>query len=113
MPEENPSLDIPESRHLERVLKFRDSLDLESDRGCALLAISFLDVELTRLLHRCFVQDDEMTETLFGPQSPFSTFSAKIDAGYYLGVVSATIKRELHLLRKVRNAFGHDPEPIS
>jgi hypothetical protein len=32
---------------------------------------------------------------------------------YALGLIGPNARRELHLIRKVRNEFGHEPKPIS
>ena len=97
----------------DRVFEFRFSLNRESDRGCALLAASFLDVEIKELLRKCFVQDSQMDDRLFGGHGPFSSFSSRIDGAYYLGKISADLRQEIHLIRRIRNDFGHDPKPIT
>ncbi|GAB6096123.1 hypothetical protein JCM14469_23760 [Desulfatiferula olefinivorans] len=96
----------------EVVAEFRSALDLESDRGCALLAISFLEEELKILLKKCLVDTPEVDEKIFSFNGPLGTFSSKIEMVFLLGKISKTIKDELNLLRKIRNDFGHNPKPI-
>lgn len=100
------------SKQSEIVAEFRSALDLESDRGCALLAISFLEEELKMLLKKCLVDTPEVDEKIFSFNGPLGTFSSKIEIAFSLGKISKTIKDELNLLRKIRNHFGHSPTPI-
>lgn len=100
------------SKQTERVVKFRSALDLETDRGCALLAISFLEEELKILLKKCLVEIPKVEEIVFSFNGPLGTFSSKIEMAFFLGKISKTIKNELNLLRKIRNHFGHSPELI-
>ena len=46
-------------------------------------------------------------KSLFEGNGPFSTLSSKIDVAYALGLLSSEERRELHLLRKIRNEFAH------
>lgn len=93
-------------------LKFRTLITQESDRACALMAAAYLDVQLTNLLRAVLVEDTNVVNDLFEPSKPIGTFSAKIDMAYLLGLLSKEEQRDLHLIRKIRNAFGHDPAPI-
>jgi DNA-binding MltR family transcriptional regulator len=94
----------------DRVINFRNTLDLETDRGCALLAVSFLEVELKELLKKCLIQGPGVEKNIFSYNGPLGTFSSKIEMSYFLGKISPEIRNELHLLRKIRNDFGHSPE---
>jgi hypothetical protein len=94
------------------VTEFRSDLDLESDLGCALLAIFFLEKELKVLLKKCLVDTPEVDEKIFSFNGPLGTFSSKIEMGFSLGKISKTLKDELNLLRKIRNDFGHNPKQI-
>jgi len=97
----------------ERVMDIRFLLNNESDRGCALLATSFINVELKELLLKCFVQDFPMDNRISADHSPYISFSSRINGAYYLGKISADLKQEIHLLRRIRNDFGYDPKPIT
>jgi DNA-binding MltR family transcriptional regulator len=101
-------------KHLPRVLRFRKTLSQETDRGCAMIAAAFLDSELATLLRHSLVQDERaQAEFLTGKNGPLGSFSSRIDAAYLLGKMSLAVHRELHLIRRIRNEFGHDPEPIT
>ncbi len=95
------------------VKDFRLSLNAESDRGCALMAASFLDQELENIIRRFLVDSDNVFDELFGVSRPIGSFSARIDCAYMLGLIDSVIRRDLHLIRKIRNEFGHSAKPTT
>jgi DNA-binding MltR family transcriptional regulator len=95
------------------VIEFRNSLNPESDRGCALMAAAFLDAELDTLLRKYVVPNSRVADDLFGQSRPISTFSSRIDLAYLLGLIDPATHRDLHLIRKIRNDFGHVHAPLS
>jgi hypothetical protein len=62
---------------LDEVVKFRQSLTSETDRGCALMAAAYLDAELEKLLSKHFVNSDKVKEEIFGHSRPLGSFSEK------------------------------------
>ena len=48
-----------------------------------------------------------MVKELLGTDSPLSSFSARINASFALGLIPAAVHRDLHLIRKIRNDFAH------
>jgi len=100
------------SRRFPEIVKFRHVLTPESDRGCALLAASYLDGELEALLRARLVDDAKTIETFFRPDGPLGSFSARIDMAYLLGLIGSAARRDLDLIREIRNDFGHNPSPI-
>lgn len=98
---------------IDDVIKFRKSLTSESDRGCALMAAAFLDTELDALLRKSLVENTGVAENLLGQSRPISTFSSRIDLVYMLGLIDPVTHRDLHLIRKIRNDFGHVYAPLS
>lgn len=95
-----------------KITEFRCTLTEETDRGCALMAAAYLDLELGEMVRVHLVQDKKILDTIFKNNGPISTFSAKIDLGYVLGLLSPDARLDLHLLRKIRNDFAHNPEKI-
>lgn len=95
------------------VLDFRSALDSETDRGCALMAASYLDDQLKRLLTAFFVDDPKSVQALFEGTGALSSFSSRIEAVYALGLVPRAARRDLDLIRKIRNDFGHTAQPLS
>lgn len=93
--------------------EFRSTLNAETDRGCALMAAAYLDDQLGELLRAYLVDDSKTADELFGPLAPLGTFSSRIDLAYMLGLVGPHARRELHLIRKIRNEFGHKYKPMT
>jgi len=89
------------------VLQLRQALTRETDRGCALTAAAYLDEMLTSLLTEYFVDHRKIVEQFFAPAGPLSSFSAKIDMSFALGLLSADARSSLHVLRRIRNDFAH------
>ncbi|MGA7562926.1 MAG: MltR family transcriptional regulator [Desulfobaccales bacterium] len=78
----------------------------QSDRACAILGVATLEALLENLLRRWMLPD--APEELFKSVGPLATFSARIDIAYAFGLISPLERRDLHLLRKIRNDFAHD-----
>lgn len=98
---------------LGQVFEFRQTLSSETDRGCALMAAAYLDDQLQELLLQSFVDDDATSTRFFHPNGPLGSFSARIDLAFLLGLISKQALRDLHLIRKIRNEFGHNHRPMS
>jgi DNA-binding MltR family transcriptional regulator len=98
---------------IERVLAFRQTLSTETDRGCALMAAAYLDGELEQLFRAALVADAKSVDDMLDQSKPLGTFSSRIDMAFLLGLIGRQAKRDLHIIRKIRNDFGHDPEPIT
>jgi DNA-binding MltR family transcriptional regulator len=105
-------MDNAEDDQLAEVMDFRKSLNVETDRGCALMAAAFLDSELDRLLRSLLVEDGQIINELLGQGKPIGTFSSRIDLCFLLGLISPLSRRDFHLVRKIRNVFGHTHLPI-
>ena len=91
------------------ILQFRNSLTRETDRGLALAASAYLAAELHKLLTAHLVQHDDALDSLFGRYGPLASFSASVDLAFAVGLLSEKARRDLHLIRKIRNIFAHDP----
>jgi DNA-binding MltR family transcriptional regulator len=92
---------------------FRKTLSKESDRGCALYATSYLDKAISDLLYCALAYDKKIDKDLFEGTAPLATFSARIKMAFYLGKISKIERRDLDLLRKIRNLFAHSADEIS
>ncbi|MNW32879.1 mannitol repressor protein [compost metagenome] len=96
----------------EEVLEFRLHLDKETDRGCALMAAAFLDELLKELLQNTFVDDPDSYKDLFTGTGGLATFSSRIELSYLLGLIPPRLRRDLHIIRKIRNDFAHSMKII-
>lgn len=79
----------------------------ETDRGCALIVAEFLSDGLAELLRANFVPDQKLCDRLLRGDGPLSTFSARTELCFALGLLDANTYREIHLIRKIRNDFAH------
>lgn len=86
-----------------------NEFDKESDRAAVILVASLIDECLAGLLKSYLVPIAQSQDSLFdSATAPLSTFSAKIDFSHRLGLVSAKLCRDIHLIRRIRNSFAHD-----
>ncbi len=94
-------------------IKFRRELSKESDRGCALLAAAHMDSLLEQLLKKVLVGNKKHFESLFSFNGPLGTLSGKVSMCYSLGLISFDAMSDIHIIRRIRNEFGHSPFIIS
>ena len=99
--------------YMVEVLDFRRSLQDETDRGCALMVASLLDFKLEQLLRSRFVDDKRSSDAMLETGHALGTFSSRIDLAYLLGLIGPQTKRDLHLIRRIRNDFGHRHLPLA
>jgi DNA-binding MltR family transcriptional regulator len=97
----------PFSDRSDEVMRFRDSLDRETDRGVALVCAAYLDEELKNLLEKTLVDEPKVVERLLGQSGPLGDFSSKIDLAFGMGIIKAESHWGLHIVRKIRNDFAH------
>jgi hypothetical protein len=83
-------------------------IENSSDRAAAVLGAAFIDDRLTEAIKARFHQDKKVLERLFGHAGALSTFSAKIDVAFSIGMLSKEAIEDLHVIRKVRNEFAHN-----
>ena len=108
----------PELASLQRAelaLRLYQDLSKETDRACALMAAEYCSAKLGDVLSAAFIDDKKVVEKILGadPYAPLGTFSARIDLAYLMGLVSRSARRELHLIRKIRNRFAHEYTPLT
>lgn len=83
-------------------------LQKQSDRGAAIIAGSLLEQILeTAIKGRLRALSTDQHKALFGRMAPLSTFSAKIEIGFAIGLYTEATYRNLNMLRQVRNEFAH------
>lgn len=100
-------LPTPKAGHWDRLLQ--DEFNKESDRACVILGAALLDSALETLLKTRLAPITGSHDSLLdGSTAPISSFSARIDLAYRIGLISPKFARDLHLIRKVRNDFAHN-----
>ena len=98
---------------VETLGRFLNEFNKESDRGAALVAASMLDERLKEILRSYFIATKASQDLLFGFNAPLGTFSARASAAFVLGLIQENEFKEITLIRKIRNEFGHGWEPQS
>jgi DNA-binding MltR family transcriptional regulator len=92
-----------------------DEIKDGSPRATGVVAAAFVEDHLTQVVKQRFVQtpvskDKNPVEDMFRGGGPLSDFSNKIDLAYLLSRISKDACRELHSIRRIRNAFAHKME---
>jgi DNA-binding MltR family transcriptional regulator len=74
----------------------------------AILGYVLVEHELDKLLRRRFKRnDDKSWEVLLDDRGPLRSFHTKIETAYALGILDDPTRKDLHILRTIRNAFAH------
>lgn len=55
----------------------------------------------------------ELKDKLYKGYGPLSTFSAKIDTAFALGLVTSEVNKTLNAVKIIRNAFAHSDEILT
>lgn len=86
-----------------------------SDRLSALLATAWLDIQLETAIKSCFAKQVTQSDcnAYFGVQAPLSSFGAKRDMAFALGIYGRTTLEALKQIGKIRNIFAHAPSVVS
>lgn len=80
----------------------------ESDRAAIILGAAKLDLLLYQILLKFLLPCASSQDELFDQERPLSSFAAKIDLCYRLGIIDSEFSRALHMIRKIRNDFAHE-----
>jgi mannitol repressor len=103
------SMSKPDTGRLIAYNKMVDQFRAESDRAAAILAVSFLDNNLRRML-LAYMVDHPRGRDFFESDRPLATFSSRITLAFGLGLLSPDTFSDLNLIRKIRNHFAHSEE---
>lgn len=102
----------PEFKEFTKILN--DAIGDPSDRAAVVTVVALLEGALKVYLATKFIMhEQEGQNDLFGPGGPIRDFSAKIKAGFALGLFGPLTREDLHIIREVRNSFAHSMVPIS
>lgn len=93
--------------------EFVEEFKGESDRAAVILGAAKLDSLLMQILDRFLLPSLSSNDELLDGDSPLSTFSARINSCYRLGLISSEFAKSLHLVRRIRNAFAHETSGCS
>ncbi len=92
--------------------KLLEDLKAESDRGVVLVLAAMVENELNEHLKLRLRSKAENNDELLqnSASNPISTFSAKINLAYRIGLITMPERTIYHHLRKIRNRCAHDVE---
>lgn len=93
--------------------EFLSEFNKESDRGAVLSAAAVLDDWLGNILREFFADNKSGKDLISGFNAPLGTFSAKVTAAHALGLIQDNEFREITIIRKIRNEFGHSWRGVS
>lgn len=87
----------------------------ESDRGVIVIGSSLLEHALESAIGMRLREPSDSGETkrLFDESGLFGTFSKKIWAAYFLKIIGTRTRRDLDLIRRMRNIAAHSFAEIS
>lgn len=91
-----------------------EEVDVVHHRAAAIMAAAQVEDELTRALSRFFIDfPKRQHDKLFKSSGPLSTFAAKIQISFALGFFMEIVRKDLDLIRQIRNEFAHSLSPIN
>lgn len=82
----------------------------ETPRANVIIAASYVEDLLTKLLKKFLVKPPNVQDDLFGSSKPLYNFGAKIELAYRLGLISSDFAWVLHRVRKLRDDCAHSHE---
>jgi hypothetical protein len=85
------------------------NIEQESDRGMVLILSGFLEEVLLQLLLSFFAADADRQTLADGAGSPLASLSSRIALSHALGLIDDDDRKELGLIRNIRNDFAHEP----
>lgn len=89
-------------------------IEQQTDRGYAIMMTSIVDNYLKLLLlNRLNPLTKKEVSDLFDGNAPLTSFAAKVNLGYALGLYSDACKRAMHSMRRIRNIFAHHIAPLT
>jgi DNA-binding MltR family transcriptional regulator len=95
------------------IARFVEDFQKETDRGAALAAAAFLDDVLTAMLCAAFIDDPKTATRLLEYPGPISTFGARADLAYAMGLLGPKMHADLKVIREIRNHFAHSHSPVT
>lgn len=92
---------------------FVEEFRAESDRAAVILGAAQLDLLLYQLIQKVLLPTASSRDELLDSDGPLGAFSSRINMAHRLGLIDTPFARALHLVRKIRNTFAHEPTSSS
>jgi hypothetical protein len=98
----------------EAVKTYVEELKKQTDRGAGIVASAVVEEALEFTIKRRLIElSNTRADLLFGRMRPLSSFSAKIELGFALGLYDDKLRHPLNMIRDVRNEFAHNMDATS
>lgn len=98
---------------IEYMSAFLKEFEAETDRGAVLVGAALLDSRLERLLLSHMLLGKVAEDLVKGGNAPLGTFSARINATYAFGLITTAERKDLNLIRAIRNEFAHSEHGLT
>ncbi|MCP1842168.1 hypothetical protein ACVIHI_004914 [Bradyrhizobium sp. USDA 4524] len=88
----------------------------QTEAGNALVTAGLVEDWLQKLLLAAGREDltnDDASRLFDGPMGPLKSFSNKIEISYMLNLIDKQTRKELRLIKKIRNNFAHSSRFVS
>lgn len=95
---------------LAEVIEKNNLAKSETPRANVIVAASYTDELLTKLLKKFFIKPPSSEDKLFDSFGPLYNFGAKIELTYRAGLISSDFAFVLHQIRKMRDECAHSHE---
>ena len=92
---------------IKSLTKAIDIFTKQGDRGTALIVAAWVDDALEAVIRSRFRPDKPLADDLLRPDGPLGSFSARIKLAYMLDLLEHLARKDLDLIRKIRNDFAH------
>jgi hypothetical protein len=103
----------PSEPEIDALAGFLSEFNRESDRGAALTAAAVLDDRLAEILAAFLADTSSAKELIGGFNAPLGSLAARAAAAHALGLIQDNEFKEITLIRKIRNEFGHSWQGVS
>jgi hypothetical protein len=90
-----------------------DEIFKQSDRAAAIVSGGILEEILQRMITSFLLPHPNIDKNIFDGVAPISTFAAKIELSYHLGLINKIEYEDLNLIKKIRNQFAHSIKGIT
>ena len=107
------NFDKPTERYFEfqnALFEFHKLFNVEQtdERAISIIGGTFIEMALEHLLKAFLPENEKDVDKLFEFNQPLGNFSNKINMAFCLGLIDRVVKKDLDMVRKVRNKFAHD-----
>jgi DNA-binding MltR family transcriptional regulator len=90
---------------------FYTEIQNETPRASVIISAAFLDAQLRKLIAAAFIDDQKVVNELLGTEKilerPLSSFGARINVAYCMGLISRKLYEDLETVKRIRNRFAH------